>query len=618
MNWSVLASGLSLQSRQVSHVLKVNLVQLPIPPLGPEIVRGNVPLASAYLKRYAQRVAGVDVEIEILAADLTDRAGDAALVRELSQRGPNLVGFSCYLWNVERSLWLAERLKALHPELRVVIGGPEVTLDNAWVLEHPAIDWAVVGEGEATFADLLEALTAEPRWLQHPTELPPIPGLWNRATHSFGGARSQLPSLNEVGRVYLDGLLDPRWHDTLFLETIRGCIFQCAFCYYPKSFEGLRFMDEDLVLANLHLAHQAGISEVFLLDPTLNQRRDFLSFLKLLARGNPERRFSYSAELRAEGIRAEHAGIMKAANFAEVEIGLQSVSREAQGLMHRRVNYQAFEEGVRALLEAGIRVRADLIIGLPGDTAETIRQGFRYLLSLGLSNEPQIFRLSVLPGTELRRRSKELGLDYQPHPPYHVLGTSKLSIVEIAQLMREAEFSFGRRFDPWPVSDEEFSPTILKERGSFWEINLDRPEPTELPDIQIAHTLWIKARHFAGRAKDVRYWADRVLNENPHVTLWIVLDISDAQTLPEEDDIQSILRACYDREHSYWDWYFAPELPPGPSGAKRLVVYSGRSLKGRRRWLRQRFSPSADLVEAPECQAKGRGRRRRTCDSGNE
>lgn len=598
-------------------MLKVVLVQLPIPPLGPEIIRGNVPLAPAYLKHYARRVAGVGAEIEVLPADVADRAGDAVLLRELSQREADLIGFSCYLWNVERSLWLAERLKERHPELRVVIGGPEVTLDNTWVLEHPAIDWAVVGEGEATFADLLNALTGDRRWLQRPEDLPPISGLWNRATRSFGGVRPQLPSLNEVGRVYLDGILDPRWHDTLFLETIRGCLFQCAFCFYPKSFEGLRFMDDDLVLANLELAHQAGISEVFLLDPTLNQRRDFLAFLELLARGNPERRFSYSAELRAEGIRPAHANIMKAANFTEVELGLQSVGREAQELMRRPVNREAFEKGVRALLGAGIRIRADLIVGLPGDTAETIRQGFHYLLSSGLYSEPQVFRLSVLPGTEFRLRSNELGLDYQPHPPYHVLGTSKLSIMEIAWLMREAEILFRTQFDPWPVSDEEFSPTILQQRGSFWEIDLDGPQPTELPDVQIAHTLWIKAQHFEGRANDVRYWTDRVINENPHVTLWIVLDISDAQTLPKEDDVQAIFRACYDRSHSYWDWYFAPELPPGPSGAKRVVVYSSRSLQGRRGWLSQRFSPMADLIEAPECRTTHR-RRRKHRDSRNE
>src|SRR5262249_11110063 len=141
---------MSLSSRRVV------LVQLPIPPLGPGPLRGNVPLAAAYLKLFARnRGLERDFEVEVFPAHLANTLGDRALARTIAERGPALVGFTCYLWNVERTLWVAREVKRLRPEVRVVLGGPEITPDNQWVLDTPDYDFAVIGEGEQTFAELL-------------------------------------------------------------------------------------------------------------------------------------------------------------------------------------------------------------------------------------------------------------------------------------------------------------------------------------------------------------------------------------------------------------------------------------------------------------------------------
>src|SRR5476651_809665 len=80
---------------------------------------------------------------------------DRDLVTALAEREPWMVGFTCYLWNIERTLWIAQELKRLCPWVHIVLGGPEITADNSWVLESPAYDFAVIGEGEQTFAQLL-------------------------------------------------------------------------------------------------------------------------------------------------------------------------------------------------------------------------------------------------------------------------------------------------------------------------------------------------------------------------------------------------------------------------------------------------------------------------------
>ena len=141
----------------------VLLAQLPIPPAGIQPIVGNVPLAAGYLILHA-RLKGLDehYEFDILPPPIANSYSDCGLVEEILARQPWMVGFSCYLWNINRTLWICEQLKARRPELLIVLGGPEITSDNAWVLESGTIDYAVIGEGEQTFTELLVALHAAP------------------------------------------------------------------------------------------------------------------------------------------------------------------------------------------------------------------------------------------------------------------------------------------------------------------------------------------------------------------------------------------------------------------------------------------------------------------------
>jgi radical SAM superfamily enzyme YgiQ (UPF0313 family) len=428
---------------------RVLFVQLPIPPAGPEPIRGNVPLAAGYLILYARR-RGLDrhFDFSILPPTVANTHSDLGIVEAILAEEPSVVGFSCYLWNIDRSLWIAERLKERRPELLVVLGGPEISGDNAWVLNHRCVDVAVVGEGEQTFADLLEQLKdgGSPR--------PGPPGLYVRG-RSLGPPpfRHPLPSLDEISSPYLEGILDAADDKLLLLETIRGCIFNCKFCYYPKSYDGLYFVPEEKIIANLNHAAERGVTEVVLLDPTLNQRKDFHGFLKLLAQCNPNHQWTYFGELRGEGIKDETAKLLRAANFTEVEVGLQSIDPRAQELMDRKNGIKAFERGTTAMMNAGLRVKVDLIIGLPGDTPTSVREGLHYLHRTGLYHDVQVFQLSVLPGTAFRQEAAELGLKFQPRPPYYVLETPTMSLAAMAELMAEAQELFQCEFDAPPPID---------------------------------------------------------------------------------------------------------------------------------------------------------------------
>lgn len=533
----------------------VLLVQLPIPPLGPEPIRGNVPLAGGYLKLHAERRGlGERFEIQILSAREANTLGDQALVSTIVERRPCLVGFTCYLWNIERTLWIAARVRELLPETLILLGGPEVTRDNGWLLENQTVDLAAVGEGEQTFAELLAAMVAlgeRPR--QSLEQLPAIAGLGVRARDGFrfGSPRAPLPCLDEISSPYLAGILSAADQEQLLLETIRGCIFKCKFCYYPKAYDSLYFVSKEKILANLAHACERGAREVYLLDPTLNQRRDFIDFLRVLKDGNPEGQLEYHAELRGEGLTAESARLMREAGFKEVEIGLQSIDSQTQELMDRRNSLKAFERGVRALQNEGILTRVDLIVGLPGDTVESVRRGMHYLAENRLYDDIQVFQLSVLPGTSFREESRTLGLEHQSRPPYYTLRTPTLTLDDMLSLLAEAEVVFETTFDPLPP------PALVPSR---------QPAKEVLP--RQAVTFWFEERDPYAALDRMEARLQEHWRKNPFSTVQVVLETTSDFPFDVFHRLRATARPAV---NVYLDRFY--EFTPGTrAGSSRIIT----------------------------------------------
>lgn len=554
---------LNTSARDLSR--SVLFVQLPIPPAGPSPIVGNVPLAAGYLILHA-RNRGLDqhFQFEILPPKICNYSSDLGIVQAIVEREPGIVGFSCYLWNIDRSLWIASQLKRLRPDIIIVLGGPEITNDNAWVFASGVVDYAVVGEGEQTFSELLEAMLVgeEGRRL--------IPGLWRQTEPRIPLFRKPLANLDEVSSPYLSGILDAADERMLLLETIRGCVFKCKFCYYPKSYDSLYFLSEEKIKANLKHAREADVTEVILLDPTLNQRRDFDEFLRLLARENPGQRFTYFGELRSEGIKPETAKLLRAANFTEVEIGLQSVDPATQDLMDRRNNMKAFERGVSALLDAGIRVKVDLIIGLPGDTMASVRRGFDYLSSSKMFTSTQVFNLAILPGTAFRSEAEELGLQFQPRPPYYVLETPTLKTSDLYELMADAQDVFETEWDPFPDPKLQFDPS--SEWVECIRIDFDGAG-CELPPASTraqALTLWFTAQDLPDHLAAMQQVIQTILLDCPHTTLQIVLEPTGDPMSITSECVEQLLATCY-QHPNYLDRYYSLN-PQGLLGSKRVLI----------------------------------------------
>lgn len=404
------------------HVL---LIQLPIPKLNVGKKTGNIPLAAACLKQAASILPHVSVEI--LPERDASYLGDAALFDLIISRKPDILGFSVYNWNVERSIFHAEQAKK-KLGCRIVLGGPEVTPDNDRI-RSDLVDDYVYGEGEQAFLDLLNGIN------------PPV-GPCRHACAESIFKTSPSP--------YLDDLLEPDVDNLMLLETQRGCPYRCGFCFYNKSRGTVSFKDSRLFLDGVQWAIDHGVEELYVLDPSLNARPDLKSVLKQMALINRDKRVAINSEIRAEWIDQEMADLFEKAGFTGFEIGLQTTNQKALSIMKRPTNLEKFIQGAHRLKERNILPRIDLISGLPGDDLNGFSQSIGFVEENTLHDDVQVFPLSVLPGTSFRKHSEEMGLRFESDPPYTVIETNTFSKEDIMLSFDYAESLFDVALFPLP------------------------------------------------------------------------------------------------------------------------------------------------------------------------
>ena len=561
---------------------RVVLLQLPVPEATLRRVTGLAPLGAASLVLHA-RHAGADAghEVTLLDAALSRRAGDARLLRALVDAAPDVVGFTATVWNVERTLALASRLREALPGVRVWLGGPEVARDaTALAVPSAPFDTAVEGEGEPAFAALLGG--ADPGRL---------PG-----ARRFGGgvlvdgrACGSLPDLSTIHDPYVAGLVVPEADGALSLEAWRGCRYRCTFCRYHAG-RGTRGasrpasqVSEVFAWAGAH-----GVREIYLLDPSLEQRPDLWGFLSALERCNPGR-LPLFVELRAEAVDARVAALLAAAGVRWVEVGLQTTHVAALKLAARTLDRARFANGIRALRDAGIRPRVDLMLGLPGDSAEGLGETLDYVLGLGLADDLQVFRTKVLPGTALRRQAARLGVRYQAEPPYSVLATPSWPAEALAEAVEVVETATDRDLSgleapvvvrpAWGRATWCVTPVPDADVVFQYAFRLDAREgraalaARAFDDAANAAALWCEADDLLPWQAEVADAVRRFARANPFASLTVAL-----VTLPETPlDPFVLVDAALD-EH--WPSRYLERLAESARPDRRLVAVLERGWAG--------------------------------------
>ncbi|MBB6731006.1 B12-binding domain-containing radical SAM protein [Cohnella zeiphila] len=384
-------------------------------------------LALRCLKAFAEPEFKVDV------AEYTIKDPPMAIVSDLYRRKPDVIGFSCYIWNIEETIVVIDMLRKVLPEATIVLGGPEVSYDTEeWMRRLPAVDHIVMGEGEETFRDLLRELAG------------------SRKFHfAFGLAyRKNGEIVLNPGRPKLDlGTLPSPYrfaedvpalpNRIVYFETSRGCPFSCQFCL--SSIEvGVRYFDIDRVKADLTYLIDSGAKLIKFVDRTFNIKRDYaLEMFRFLIENH--RGCVFQFEITADIMRpevldylAEHAppGIFR------FEIGVQSTNDETNLAVKRRQNWSKLVRTVTKVKESGkIDQHLDLIAGLPHEDYDRFRQTFNDVFALG-PEELQLGFLKMLRGTGLRIEAEKHGYVYMDRAPYEILGNDLMPFSDLARIKR--------------------------------------------------------------------------------------------------------------------------------------------------------------------------------------
>ncbi|WP_406677549.1 B12-binding domain-containing radical SAM protein [Moorella sp. ACPs] len=375
---------------------------------------------------------------------------------------PDLVAFSCYIWNIDPTLAVIQILKTVRPDLPILCGGPEVSFDTAvFLAQNPQVDLVITGEGEIPFRVLMEQLAgrqhlpagrreellpasigrpAAGRFAAGPVPGPAtIPGLaWRRGGEIVVNPPAPLPrNLDAIPFPYQEDL-DAAGNDfrqrTVYYETSRGCPFACGFCLSSTT-EGLRYFSLERVRDDLERLLAAGVREIKFVDRTFNaHKKRALAIWEFLLSRSPRARFYF--EIAGDRLDDEMLAFLSQVppGLFQFEIGVQTIDAGINALCNRRQDWERLAANVRRLREMGnIRLHLDLIAGLPGETYAGVGKSFDAVAALK-PHEIQLGFLKLLKGTALRTRSREFGYLFLDRPPYEVMASSTITYEEMLRL----------------------------------------------------------------------------------------------------------------------------------------------------------------------------------------
>lgn len=373
---------------------------------------------------HAQMATNSSIEWQVVSATINENPG--MIVNDIYRHQPNIVAATCWLFNHEQLLHITSRAKALLPDCCIVLGGPEFLGDNeAFLRKNPFVDGVFRGEGEEQF----------PLWLESWN----LPERWNRITG--------LCYLDDEG-VYQDkgiarvsnfaGLTPPEtsrffnWSKPFVqLETTRGCFNTCAFCVSGGE-KPVRTIDIEVIRQRLTEIHRQGIKNVRVLDRTFNySNQRAKALLHLFLEYSPDICFHLEMHPALLSEELKHELALLPTGLLHLEAGIQSLREPVLQQSRRMGKLTDALDGLQYLSSlTQMETHADLIAGLPLYHLHEIFEDVRTLAGYGVS-EIQLESLKLLPGTEMRRRADELGIQYSPLPPYEVLQTREISVEEL-------------------------------------------------------------------------------------------------------------------------------------------------------------------------------------------
>ncbi|MBQ6843409.1 MAG: B12-binding domain-containing radical SAM protein [Agathobacter sp.] len=402
----------------------------------------NAKYIHSNLAVYSLRAAAKEYQENVEIAEFTINNQADYILEEIYKRKPDVLMFSCYIWNLSMIEEVMTEFHKLCPEVPIWIGGPEVSFEvEAFLQSHPAVTGIMMGEGEQTFCELCDYYTkilSEQKKSEDALES--ILGIAYRRQNGEISVNPWRPimAMSEIPFCY-DKMADFS-NRIIYYESSRGCPFSCSYCLSSVD-KKLRFRDLELVKEELQFFIDQKVPQVKFVDRTFNCHHEHAMEIwkYILEHDNGVTNFHF--EISADLINEEELLLMKQMRpgLIQLEIGVQSTNEVTIQEIRRTMKLERLKDVVQKVKSFGnIHQHLDLIVGLPYEDYETFRTSFDDIYALQ-PNQLQMGFLKVLKGSYMYEHAKEYGILYHNKPPYEVLATNWLSYEDILRMKRVEE-----------------------------------------------------------------------------------------------------------------------------------------------------------------------------------
>jgi len=386
------------------------------------------------LKTYGEKMLkewGLAEEAKVSLAEYTINHQMEQILQDIYKRKPDVIGFSCYIWNISYVKMILADIKKVLPDVKIWAGGPEVSYHGeAFLKEEPAVDLVMMGEGEITFAHFLKALLEG-------EDLKQVPGLMVRnadGTFTDTGFR-QVMDMSQIPFPYAFMDMKELEHRIIYYESSRGCPFSCAYCLSSID-KKLRFRSLDLVLPELEWFLQAKVPQVKFVDRTFNCKKSHAMAIWQYIRDHDNGVTNFHFEIAADLLDKDELDLLSTMRpgLVQLEIGVQSTNEKTLEAIRRKTDIEEIREITETINSwHNIHQHLDLIAGLPWEDLESFKKSFNDVYEME-PEQLQLGFLKVLKGSYMEELIPDCDLLYSAAPPYEVLCTKWLSYGDVLEL----------------------------------------------------------------------------------------------------------------------------------------------------------------------------------------
>lgn len=456
------------------------------------------------IKKYAPSVTA-----RVIEGTINEK--EEAVIKRIYEEMPDAVGFSSYIWNIERVLFTAKKIKALLPGVRIILGGPEVSFNEERILsENPFVDYIISGEGEKAFAGLVKALSENSF---------PEKGI---ASYFYEGRfiKGKYNIFEEELSPYKEEYLSALGGRISYMESSRGCPYSCSFCLSGCE-KNVRYFSLEKVKREILLLSKSGSQTVKFVDRTFNANKkraiEILSFIKDNYGKDIPEGVCFHFEIAADILDSEILSVIGSMpkGSVQLEAGIQSFNELTLLKINRKTNLKKLCENVRALVSFGnCHIHTDLIAGLPFEDMASFRDSFNKAYGLG-ANMLQLGFLKILHGSQMEKTTDEYVSSYSKRPPYEVTATPWMSKEELLSLHSTEDalerLHNSKRFKrtlSYVLESTDITPFDLFESfGKYAEGKNRKSPPLD------EYTLWAYEYFSSLKGIDRAYLRDRMITD---------------------------------------------------------------------------------------------------------